>query len=57
MSIAVCTAAGSSLVSFRPTWLAIKMFAPMDRPEDSVMTKAMISVFVPTAVSAPSLPK
>ena len=28
---------------------AIKMFAPMDRPEDSVTIKAMISVFVPTA--------
>lgn len=34
-----------------------QMFAPMDRPEDSVTIKAMISVFVPTAASAPSLPK
>ena len=56
-SIAVCTAAGSSAVSFRPMRFAIKMFAPMDRPEDSVTIRAMISAFVPTAASAPSLPK
>lgn len=56
-SIAVCTAAGSSSISFCPMRFAIKMFAPMDRPEDSVTIKAMISVFVPTAASAPSLPK
>lgn len=48
--------AGRSPVRLLPMRLAISTFAPIASPDDTVTISATISVFVPTAASAPGRP-